>query len=85
MSNLIEVGQESKPPLMICPYCQSEIRIDITIFSNDVTKIFRDNCPKCGGEIFVGIFIIGHRNLDSLLTVIRKVIDSVNTPNIFTG
>lgn len=85
MSNLIEVKQENTPPILICPHCKEQILIDITVFRENIVKIFRDNCPKCGGENFVGLMIIGHKDLKKLLATIQHIVDAVNSQNTFRG
>lgn len=82
MGDVIQLGREVKPPLIICPHCRKEIRIDITPFSKDVSKILRDKCVKCGGEIHVGILILSHPRLDGLLQSITKTIQAFQGGNV---
>lgn len=82
MGELIQINQEAKPPLIICPHCKQEILIDIIPFSKDVSKILRDNCVKCGGEINVGIFILSDVSMRGLLNNIAVVIQSLEGGNV---
>jgi hypothetical protein len=82
MGELIRITQESKTPTIICPYCKEEIRVDIQPFRDDVSKILRDKCLKCGGEINVGVLILSHRSLKELLGCINIVVDALKKGNV---
>lgn len=82
MGDLIQVQPEVKPPTIICPHCQNEILIDLAPFNKDVSKILRDNCVRCGGEIHVGTLILSHRDLKGLLSCIQIVVSSLNAGNV---
>lgn len=81
MGELIELGGQKQQPRVICPYCQEVIAIDIKPFAADVSKILRDNCPKCRGEIYVGVLILCHQNLNGMLRSIQTVIEAVDPKN----
>jgi hypothetical protein len=82
MGELIKLQQESKPPLIICPHCKKEVNIDITPFSKDVSKILRDKCTKCGGEIHVGVLILSHPRLDGILGAINNCVMAMGKGNV---
>ena len=72
-------GGQKQQPRVVCPYCTKQIAIDIKPFAEDVSKILRDTCPKCGGEIFVGVLILCHQSLQGMLASLNTVIDAVHT------
>ena len=82
MAEIIQLGREVNPPLIICPHCKREIRIDITPFANDVSKIIKDKCVKCGGIIHVGVLILSHPSLEGLLQTITNVVKSMEGGNV---
>ena len=81
MGELIEMGGQKQQPRVICPYCKEVIAIDITPFAADVSKIMKDNCPKCRAEIFVGVLILCQTTLDSMLKSIQTIIEAVDPKN----
>ena len=78
MGELIEMGGQQQQPRVICPYCKEVIAIDITPFAADVSKIMKDNCPKCRGEIFVGVLVLCQQDLDGMLQSIVRVVKAVD-------
>ena len=78
MGELIKIQREEKPASIICPKCHSQFNIDITPFANDVTKIMKDNCPKCGVVLFTGLLILNHPDMNGLLYCINEVITALN-------
>lgn len=81
---LIQIAPDTRPKI-ICLHCKKEILIDITQFKDDPTKILRDNCTRCGGELFVGVLILSHKDLKQLLLAIQQVVESLNTGNLIIG
>lgn len=73
MSELIKIQRDETKPMIICPKCKAQIFIDLTPFTNDVSKILRDNCYKCGGELHVGVLILSNPTLNGLLQAIQVV------------
>lgn len=82
MGELIQINRDSNPPLIVCPHCKQQIQIDITPFAKDVSKILRDKCSKCGGEIVVGVLILANVSLDKLLVNIQTVVQALNKGNV---
>lgn len=82
MGDVIKINRDIQPPLIICGNCKNQIRIDIKPFSEDVSKILRDKCPKCGGELNVGILILSHPRLEGLLQAIQACVQAMNTGNV---
>lgn len=76
----IEIGRsdEDKRPQIICQKCKKIAFIDITQWKNDASKIWRDNCPHCGVEIYMGILLIGHTDLRQLMATVQVMIDAVS-------
>jgi DNA-directed RNA polymerase subunit RPC12/RpoP len=79
---LIQITEDKKPSIVICPKCKQEILIDIMPFSKDVSSIMQDKCPKCGGTIFVGILILCHPSLRGICLCIQTVIDALKPGNL---
>lgn len=69
------VGDRSRAPDLICPYCKAPNRLTIEAFMPDVTKIVRSNCPSCGGLIFAAVIVMANVNLNALLAQIQAVIE----------
>lgn len=82
MGELIKIQREETRPMVICPRCKEKIMIDISPFKNDVSQILRDNCPKCRGELHVGIIILTHTTLRGILECIKIVIASLKPKNL---
>ncbi len=78
MGELINLGGQKQQPRVVCPHCEEVIAIDIKPFATDVSKILRDNCPKCRGEIFVGVLILCHQSLNGMLASLQTVIQAVD-------
>lgn len=85
MAELITIERQENRPRVICNHCKKEILIDILPFASDVTQILRDKCPKCHGEIFVGLLILCHKDMRSLLGSIQVVIDAIRSPDKIIG
>lgn len=85
MSELIQIQNEEVKPRIVCMHCKQEIAIDIDPFKKDVTKILRDNCPKCNKEIVVGIMILAHKDLRSLLGSLQVIIETIDSQNQILG
>ena len=85
MGELIKISKDSSTPRIACPHCGQPNLIDITPFKEDVSKILRDRCTSCRGEIFVAILLLGHTKLDLLLLLIRKVISVITSPHKIIG
>lgn len=85
MAEIIRIQKEEQKPRVICNHCKQEILIDIKPFAKDVTQILRDKCPKCHGEIFVGVLILCHKDMRSLLGSIQVVIDAIRSPDKIIG
>jgi len=85
MAEIIKIQHEENKPRVICNHCKQEILIDIMPFANDVTQILRDRCPKCYKEIFVGVLILCHKDMRSLLGSIQVVIDAIQSPDKIIG
>lgn len=77
----IKIVGEDKTPRIICQHCKQQIPIDISAFAKDCTKILRDSCPKCKGEIFVGILILSHKSHYNLLQSIKLVVNNLQSDN----
>jgi hypothetical protein len=84
MGDLIQIQPDRVRPAIICGHCKQQIEIDISQFVNDVSKIYKDNCYKCGGEIFVSVLIMGNTQLNPLLQQIQTVIDALSKGNVLT-
>lgn len=84
MKELIQIQPERTKPAIICSHCKQQIEIDLSEFIHDVSKIYKDNCYKCNGEIFVSVLIMGNTNLNSLLQQIQVVIETLSKGNVLT-
>jgi Zn ribbon nucleic-acid-binding protein len=73
MSQIIQIN-EPKEPAIICPRCSAHNIIDISIWREDVTKIFEDKCRSCGGSIVVGMLIISDETMPKLLHCIQAMV-----------
>lgn len=82
MTELIKVQEQGKPAAIICPHCKNEILIDLQPFNKDVSKVLRDNCVVCRGEIFVAVLILAHPSLRGLLYCIQLVTSALSKGNI---
>lgn len=85
MGELITIEREDSRPRIICGQCQQEILIDIGPFRKDCTKILKDKCPKCKSEIFVGVLILAHPQLQGLLHIIKTILDGLKPKNKIVG
>lgn len=85
MGELIQIQKEEVKPRVVCGHCKQEILIDIMPFSKDCTQILKDNCPKCNGELFVGILILSQTNMNGLLACIETVIRALDPANKIIG
>ena len=82
--NLITI-EDDKRPRVVCPHCKEHILIDFEPFKKDVTKIMRDDCPKCRGTVYVGLMILAHSDLRQLALSIQVVIDALKPKNRIIG
>jgi len=57
---IIKIQQEENKPKVICPNCKEQIYVDLSPFMQDCSKIMVDKCPKCRGNIHVGILVLSH-------------------------
>lgn len=85
MGDLITIEREDSRPRIICGNCQQEILIDIEPFRKDCTKILRDKCPKCKTELFVGVLILAHPQLQGLTYIIKTILDGLKTKRKIIG
>lgn len=85
MGELITITKEDSRPRIICGQCQEEILIDIEPFRKDCTKILRDKCPKCKTELFVGILILAHPQLQGLTFIIKTIIEGLTSKHKIIG
>jgi DNA-directed RNA polymerase subunit RPC12/RpoP len=76
---LIKIQEEEIKPRMVCVHCKQEILIDIEPFKKDMTKVLRDRCPKCNGEMIVGMLLLAHGNLHKFLITLKAVIEAVGS------
>lgn len=74
--SIIEVGKEwDRAPAHHCPHCRQELHLMLDAWKPDITQVIRSNCPKCGGEIYAGLFIVSDVSLRKVLEVIQTVIE----------
>lgn len=85
MSKTIEIVERYPKPKIVCPHCKNEILIDITPFKDNVAQMVKDNCVRCGGEIFVGILILAHPSPEGLAYCVNACIQAVDTQNKIIG
>jgi len=78
MGELIKITREESKPRIQCPLCGKIQELDLSIFERDVSKIYRDNCIQCGGELHVAIMILVHPRLNGILQCISRVIKELN-------
>jgi len=82
---LIKIQKEELRPRIVCMHCKQEMLIDLDPFKEDITKIMGDKCIHCGGEIFVGLLLLGHKTLPMLLGCLQLIIETMNTQNSILG
>lgn len=85
MGELIQLSNEDRRPRIVCPHCKDEILMDIMPFKDNVAQVMVDKCPKCGGEIFVGLLILCHPSMEGLGHSIQLVVNTLNTQNQILG
>lgn len=78
-SSKIEVGEElgAKRPQIICHKCKQVILVDLMAWRYDISKVLRDNCPRCGVEIFMGCMLIGYTDMHQLMATINVMVQAV--------
>ena len=81
---LIQLAPDKRPKV-VCLHCKQQILMDITPFKDDASKIFKDNCPRCGGMLYTGILILSHKDMRQLLLAIQRVVEALNTGNLVLG
>lgn len=72
-------------PLIICPHCAEKNLIDVTIWREDVTKIFQDKCRSCHGTIVVGMLIVSDTTMAKLLSTIQAIASMVKQEKFYSG
>lgn len=80
-----QITVKDTAPKIVCPHCKELIYIHLSAYSQDVTKIFEDKCPKCRGNIFTCLFILSDRNMKNLLQAIKAVTATINNSQLYTG
>lgn len=79
----IIVGEDlSKGPKARCPHCEKPLTLMLDAFKPDITKIVRSLCPYCSKEIYAGLMILVHPNLNGLLEALKQVIAITNPKNL---
>lgn len=76
----ITLGEDNRPK-SICPHCKDIMIMDIMPFKDNISLIMQDNCPRCGGNIFVGLLILSNSSLKGLYSSIQIVIDAIDPKN----
>lgn len=85
MASPIEIVERYPKPKVVCGHCRHEILIDISPFKDNVAQIMKDNCVRCGGEIFVGILIMAHTDLNGLAHCVNTAVTAVNAQHTILG
>jgi DNA-directed RNA polymerase subunit RPC12/RpoP len=81
---MITVNEDHKPRV-VCPHCLQEILINIMPFKDNVSQIISEKCPRCGGEIFVGLLILCHPKFQGLMSTIQRIVDAANPKQRIIG
>jgi hypothetical protein len=85
MGELITIEREEDRPRLICPHCKQQIYVDIDPWKKDVTKIMRDNCPKCRREIIIGLLILTDINMYRFLNSLKAIVNAAKEANQTLG
>jgi len=89
MGQIIEIGKkrgkDAGPPRVICPRCNAIIEINLDIWKKNVSELFKVNCYKCRGEIFLGMMILAHPQLKGLIGHIQRMVQAINPKNLISG
>lgn len=85
MGELITLEREEDKPRAICPHCKQVIYVDIDSWKRDITKIKKDRCPKCHGEIIAGLLIILDVAMPRFLNTLRAIMEVASRANKILG
>ncbi len=78
---VVELIKEPNYPRSMCPHCKKIMKVDITLFKDNASKILQSNCPYCGGTIFSGMLLLSHPELAGLMKCIQIVVETLNPGN----
>lgn len=84
MNDIITIGREENLNKIICPHCKNLIPIDLNKIK-DISKVFKDKCPSCNGQNFIGILILSDKSLLHLSQNIQVVTETLETRNKLYG
>lgn len=85
MGELITIEREEDKPRLACPHCKQHIYVDIDPWKKDMTKVMQDKCPKCHGNIIVGLIMIADVNMPKFLSVIRAIVNAAERATKILG
>lgn len=84
MGEIIQI-MENDSPRVICPHCKETINMFLKPWGKDVTKIMQDKCPKCRGNIVIGLLILCDINMQRFLSSLRAMVDAASKANMIGG
>lgn len=69
-----EVKDNIHPSSVRCPKCRNIIRFDLQAWHSNPRTVFQDNCPHCGKDVYIGLFVLAQDTPKKLERMVEQII-----------